>query len=108
MSKTPVPITLSAEDNADDLFNNSGEESEGRNPCRGPFVGMPNLRFRLVTNMILCSLLIVLAAFPRPSFISVGGLALMELVPPRQTQTIRTSCTLGWCRVVSGAEVWKQ
>ena len=28
MSKTPVPITLSAEDCAAELFNNPGEESE--------------------------------------------------------------------------------
>jgi len=58
----PVPLTLSAEDYADDLFNSPGEASE---PMQGSVCGDAELT--LSSSDERDSILDVLAAFPRPT-----------------------------------------
>ena len=81
--------TVSAEDHINNLFHDSGKESD---LMQGSFVGMPNLRFRLVMNMILyCG---CLGRFPQPmTHIHQRPPLVRELVTPRQKQTIRSFCT---------------
>ena len=81
----PVLITLSVENYIDYLFNNPGEELES---MQGSVRGAANLT--LLSSDEDVSMLDVLATFNSPHPISISW---WKLVSPRQTQTIRTSCT---------------
>ena len=83
----PVPITLSVEDHADDLFNDPSEELEF---MQGSVRGDTELT--VLSSDEDDSMLDVLAVSPSPRSISISG---WKLVSPRQTQTIHTSCTSG-------------
>jgi len=98
----PVPISLSVEDYVDDLFSNPGEESE----CmQGSTHGDAELILESSTmmKMIQCWMSWPLSPSPHPV-----SMRWWQLVPPRQTQTIRTSCASEWCCAASGVEVQDQ
>ena len=70
LKNSTVPITLSVEDHADDLFNDPSEESEFmQGSARGD-----TEQFCLVMKMILCWMSWRLSPCPRPISISVWKL----------------------------------